>query len=268
MRATAAHFKKLHDKSHPLVLPNAWDAVSARIMEDAGFEAIATTSAGVAWSLGYRDGEAAPLGEMVAAVGRIARVVRIPVSADFEAGYSADIDSLLKNVEAVMKAGAVGINLEDWNPAAEGYFSIETAYARVRALKERFGVSLFINARTDQYLHPGDPKRQYEEAARRLGAFVDAGADGVFAPGLLDDETIAKLSNSVAAPLNVLANKATYTVAHLQSLGVARISLGARVTLLTMGNVKAIAKNLRESNSFEFLADRNVMTHAEANALF
>src|ERR1700730_16978478 len=109
MTDKAVAFKNLHDKSHPLVLPNAWDGASARLIEEAGFEAIATTSAGVAWSLGYRDGEAAPVEEMVAAVGRITRVVNVPVSADFEAGYSSSSDGLLKNVEAVIKAGAVGI---------------------------------------------------------------------------------------------------------------------------------------------------------------
>src|SRR5579864_6982686 len=266
MNAGAAAFKGLHDKSHPLVLPNAWDAASARIIEGAGFDAIATTSAGVAWSLGYRDGERAPIEEMVAVAGRIARVVRVPVSADFEAGYSANIDGLLKNVEAVVKAGAVGINLEDWNPAAEDYFSIDVACARITAVKGRFADSLFVNARTDQYLHPGEPKQQYEHAVRRLQAYVDAGADGVFAPGVLDDDTVAGVANSVPAPLNVLGNKPAYTVTHLQSLGVARISLGARVTLWVMGKVKALARDLRDSGAFEFLGDRTLMTHADADA--
>lgn len=261
-------FKALHDTSNPLLLPNAWDAASARIIEQAGFPAIATTSAGVAWAIGYPDGEAIGVAEMVEAVRRIARVVHVPVTADFEAGYTADIDGLVRNVGSVLEAGAVGINLEDWNPESDAFFPLDIACARIDAVKRRFGDAIFVNARTDVYLKPGEPRQQYETAVARLRAFVEARADGVFAPGTADPDTIAAIAGAVNAPLNVLANKSHWSVAQFKQLGVARISLGGRVALRILGETRAVARQIRESGMFAFLDDSNMLSYAEADGLF
>ena len=265
--STARSFASLHDRAHPLVLPNAWDAISARIFEAEGFPAIATTSAGVAFALGYRDGEKADVDEMIGAIRRIARVVRVPLTADFEAGYANDIETLVASVERVVEAGAVGINLEDWNARAGALFPLDEATARIRALKERFADTLFVNARTDTYLRDAFADEYLlEETLLRLHAFVAAGADGVFVPGVADAETIGKLAAGVTAPLNVLAGPQTPRVAELQKLGVARVSTGSGPMRRVMGVTRDIARELRERGTFSFTREPGV-EYPEANRL-
>ncbi|HYZ16811.1 MAG TPA: isocitrate lyase/phosphoenolpyruvate mutase family protein [Candidatus Acidoferrum sp.] len=262
-------FKALHRRGDPLVLPNAWDAVSARLFEMAGFPAVATTSAGVAYALGYADGEQVDVDEMIAAIRRIVRSVRVFVTADVEAGYGGSIDDLLAIMERVRATGVVGVNVEDWDVRTGAPFPLDTARARIAAIKDRFGDALFLNARTDLYLQEvGDPATRFDAVVERLRAFVDAGADGVFVPGVSDGATIARLAGAVDAPLNILAGTATPAVAELAALRVGRVSVGSWPIRRVMGEVRAIAAELAEKGTFEFTRDAHTIPYAEMNALF
>jgi len=262
-------FKKLHDKTNPLLLPNVWDAASARVIESCGFKAIATSSAALAWSLGHPDGEQLPFDELVAAVARIVRIVEIPVSADIESGYATTTDALLENVDKIKKAGAVAINLEDYDQKTGFLFPLEMARERVAKLKERFGDSLFVNARTDMYLQEiGGAEERLDAAAERITAFADAGADGVFVPGVSDGPTIAALTASSETPLNILAGADTPSVDALRGLGVARVSLGIALARIMLGETRAIGQTLLRTGEFSFAANPRAMSFSEANGLF
>jgi 2-methylisocitrate lyase-like PEP mutase family enzyme len=266
--AKAEKFRQLHHGSKILALPNAWDAASARIFEDAGFPAIATTSAGVAFSLGYPDGQYIPRDEMLAAVKKIVSSVRVPVTADLEAGY----EDMAKTAMSAIEAGAVGLNIEDLNHADSGGL-ISTAQQvekikTVRRVGESLGVRLVINARTDQYLAEiGEPGTRFERACERLHAYIDAGADCVFVPGVTDEATIARLVAELKCPLNVLAQAPSPPVPRLQELGVARVSTGAGIMRATMGLTQRAARELRDSGTYSAMVE-GAMPWAEANQLF
>lgn len=265
----AGAFRALHRRGNPLVLANVWDAASARIVEEAGAPAIATSSAGMAWSLGCADGEVADLDEMLDAVRRVVRAVRVPVSADMEAGYARGIDELAGVMARLRETGAAGVNLEDWDVHARAPFPVDIARARVAAVKERCGDALFVNARTDLYLHDvGDEAERFEATVTRLRAFLAAGADGVFVPGVDDARTIGRLAAAVDAPLNVLAGPESPSVAEMAALGVARISTGSGPARRVLGEMRAIARELAEHGTFEFAGHPHAMRYAEINALF
>jgi 2-methylisocitrate lyase-like PEP mutase family enzyme len=262
-------FAALHQRGNPLVLANVWDAASARIVEAAGFPAIATSSAGVANALGYADGERVDVDAMIDAIARIVRCVGVFVTADVEAGYGGDVDALLAIMERVRATGVVGVNVEDWDVRNEAPFPFEVARARIAAIKARFGDALFVNARTDLYLHGvGDPATRFDAVVERLRAFVAAGADGVFVPGIADAATIGRLTAAVEAPLNILAGPQTLPVAELAALGVARVSVGSWPMRRAMGEMRAIAEELATSGTFGFTRDANVLSYAQMNALF
>jgi len=233
-------FRDLHAPGDLLVLPNAWDAVSARLFEECGARAIATTSTGVAWAQGFPDGNALPPPVVVAAVAAIARVVRVPVSADVEAGYASDPQAVGQLVSRVLDAGAVGVNLEDGGGSAEDHVE------RVRAARAAVP-ALVINARTDLYLI-GRP--DFDETVRRAAAYADAGADSIFVPGVSDEETIGRLAAAIDAPLNVLAVPGTPPVAELERLGVARVSVGSGLMRAMSSQIRAAAGRVYESGSF------------------
>jgi len=180
----AEAFRSMHRGPQILLLPNAWDAVSARIFEAAGFGAIGTTSGGLAWALGYPDGEQAPWNEVVAATQRITRTVRVPVTADIEGGYGETPVEVARRVADIIRAGAVGINLEDGTHAQTPIRSIEDAVARIRAAREaaaQEGVPLVINARIDLYLkHIGDDETRFAGTVQRSKAYLAAGADCIY----------------------------------------------------------------------------------------
>jgi len=264
----ADEFLALHRGTTPLIVPNAWDVVSARLVEDAGFPAVATTSAGVAWSLGYADGEDISRDEMLAAVVRITRAVRVPVTADLEAGYGPGPEDADATARGAIKAGAVGFNFEDStgdpnNPLLDVPLQVERIRA-ARAAADQLGVHLVINARTDVLLDEvGAPETRFDEVVRRLTAYRDAGADCLFAPGTADRDAIANLVQALGAPLNVLATPQTPPVAELARLGVARISLGGGVYRTALGLVKRRLGDLRQFGRFDAVLD-GAITHAEA----
>lgn len=268
-------FRRMHqpDAGRILVLPNAWDAMSARLIEEAGARAIATTSAGVAWALGRTDGEGLTRDQMINAVERITRVVRVPVTADVERGYGDGTpEDAADTVRRVIGAGAVGINLED-APGPDGatLMDVDAQVERIAAAREaagREGVALFINARVDTYLaQAGAPEGRFDETVRRAHAYTAAGADGIFVPGVADSETIRRLAATVGAPLNVMAGRgAGPTIAELQALGVARVSLGPALTLAVMAQIRRAAAEVLEQGTFSAL--QGGLTFPEANALF
>lgn len=260
----------LHSGDDPLVLPNVWDVASARMVEDAGFPAIATSSAGVAFSLGYPDGERIPREEMLVAVARIARAVKVPVTADVEAGYGPTPAEAARTARSVIEAGAVGMNLEDASgdpaqPLVELPLQLEKIHA-VRETAESLQIPLVLNARTDVYLlQIGAPATRYDEAIRRLRAFRDAGADCVFVPGLTDASTIARIVSDLQHPVNILAGPGSLSVFELHKLGVARISLGSGPMRAALGLLRRLAQELKSKGTYQSL--EGAPSHAEINKL-
>ncbi len=250
----AERFRKLHHGPRMLLLPNAWDVASARILEECGHPAIATSSAAVAYSLGYPDGQRISRDEMLDVVGRIARAVRIPVTADLEAGYGTTPKDMAETVKAAIEAGAIGMNLEDVTGDDESsQVVLPLQVEKIRAIREMaksIGVPFVLNARTDTYLTPIGPEAtRFERTVERLRAYRDSGADCLFAPGLYDRETIAKLVKAVEAPINILANPACPPMAELEKIGVARVSAGSGIMRAAMGAVKRIGKEMFEARS-------------------
>ncbi|PZE99953.1 isocitrate lyase/phosphoenolpyruvate mutase family protein [Curtobacterium sp. MCLR17_040] len=261
----AATFHGLHDhRSRPLVLVNVWDAASARLVEDAGATAIATTSAGVAWSLGRPDGNTLTRAEAMDAVARIAASVSVPVTVDIESGYADDADGVARTVDAVLEAGAVGINIEDGRLHPD---ALADRIGAARRAAERAGVRLFVNARTDVHLAGlVDPERLLAETLERARRYRGAGADGVFVPGVRDVETIRALVESIDGPVNVMAGPGSPTVAELARLGVARISLGSAVAQAAYAVVRQATAELRTTGTYDSLAGG--VDYADLNALF
>jgi 2-methylisocitrate lyase-like PEP mutase family enzyme len=227
---TQAHrLRSLHDPAHPLVLANAWDVASAVLVADAGAPAVATTSAGLAWSLGLPDGDRLDRESALAAVARIAAAVDVPVTADIEGGLAGSAAEVEVTVAGVLAAGAVGVNLED-GPRDPAEAAERVAAARRAA--DRAGVPLFVNARTDVYLRGiGAEQDRLDETVARAARYVEAGADGIFVPGTSDLAVIAALVERIAVPVNVLVGAGAPSVAELAACGVARVSLGSSVAL-------------------------------------
>jgi 2-methylisocitrate lyase-like PEP mutase family enzyme len=269
LRDKAVTLADLHQHGPLLVLPNAWDAGSARIFVEAGFPALATTSAGIAFSLGYPDGEKISRDEMLAAVARITRRVRVPVTADMEAGFGRTPDAVAETARGVLNAGAVGMNLED--SIEERLLDFDLAVARVRAAREAAtaaGVPLVINARTDAF-HPGTlPEgRQFAEAVRRGNAFRAAGADCVFVPFVGDSGTIERLVKEVAAPLNILGAPDAPTLTALGGLGVRRVTFGSAPMRATLGLARRMAREWKDKGTYGTLAAYGI-PYAELQRLF
>ena len=270
-KAKAELFRKLHDRKQVLVLPNAWDVASARIFEETGFPAIATTSAGIAYSLGYSDRERISRAEMAAAVRRIAEAVRLPVSADVEAGYGGRTSDVVETIEAILEAGAIGVNLEDaTHSRKKPLFDLAIQEDRVHAARsaaKKAGVPMVINARTDVFLvKSGSEVERLDEAIQRAGAYHRAGADCLFVPGVSDRSLIKVLVDSVPCPLNILAGPGTPSVAVLRKLGVARLSVGSGPMRAAMGLTRRIAQELRTSGTYDALTE-NAIPYAEMNQL-
>lgn len=267
----AQTFRRLH-VGRPLVLPNAWDAGSARVVEDAGAAAVATTSAGVSWAHGRRDGQGLALADMAAAVRAVVRVVRVPVTVDIESGYGAGTPAdVAAAVDAVLAAGAVGVNLED-SPGRDGapLLSVDDHVARIaaaRAAARDRGVDLFVNVRTDVYLADvGDPAGRFDAVVRRAAAYVAAGADGVFVPAVRDADTIGRLAAAIDAPLNVMAGPGALSVDALADLGVARVSLGPSLALAALGLVRRAVREVLAEGTYDALD--GALPFGDANELF
>lgn len=221
-QAAANRFRTLHQGPHILILPNAWDAASAALMQDSGAKAVATSSAAVAWARGYPDGDAVPVPVLLAAISDIVRVIEAPLSADIEGGYTDDLGALAETIAGVVGAGAVGINLEDGARSPELHArKIEAA----RSAAEKARVALFINARTDVYLAKlAEGEAAFDETIARAARYRDAGADGIFVPGPADETLIGRLAEAIPLPLNVMGYPGVPAASRLQALGVRRLS--------------------------------------------
>ncbi|MER7751397.1 isocitrate lyase/phosphoenolpyruvate mutase family protein [Kitasatospora sp. NPDC097643] len=255
--------RELHRPGEPLVLANAWDALSARLVAAAGARAIATASASVSWVLGSPDGGGADREQVLAQTALIARAVGLPVTADLESGFADTAAGVGETVTALVATGAVGVNLEDADYSAE---EAAERIAAARAAADASGVPVFVNARTDVFLHQlGAPEGRLDEAVRRLRAYVEAGADGVFAPGVADPATIAALVEAVPAPLNVLAGPGSPSVPELAKLGVARISLGPGPAKVAYEAVRRAAEEVYATGTYTALDGG--LTYPELNEL-
>ena len=252
------HFREAH-KQHPLILPNAWDAGSARVIEEAGAAAIGTTSAGISWSKGMSDGQSLTRHQMVDAVRAIVEATDLPVSADIESGYGNGAPhDVAETVEAILAAGAVGINLED-APGNKGDL-LQSADAQVERIKaardvaEAAGINLFINARTDVYLAGvGEEKTRLDEVIHRSRLYLEAGADGIFVPGLCDLDDIRTLTKSVDAPINIMVGAGSPDIARLAESGVSRVSLGPAIMLASFGIIERAVAEIVNHGQFKQL---------------
>jgi 2-methylisocitrate lyase-like PEP mutase family enzyme len=267
-REWAEAFLARHRAPPVLLLPNAWDALSARLFAAAGFEALATTSGGVAWALGYPDGEHAPWAEVVAATARIVRAAQVPVTADIEAGYGSTPAEVGRHVAEIVQAGVVGINLED---GLHGPIrSIEDAAARLSAAREaasKEGVPIVLNARCDIFhLRHGEENTRLAAAVERCKAYLAAGADCVYPFGLRDPATIAAFVKMVGGPVNITGRAGMPDAAALERMGVARITIASAPTLVTMSGIQKLAAELRTTGGFEMLTA--TLRHPDAQKLF
>ncbi|MEU9236426.1 isocitrate lyase/PEP mutase family protein [Streptomyces subrutilus] len=259
----AAGFTALHTPATPLALPNAWDVASARLVEAAGAPAVATTSAGVAWSLGSPDGDALARDRALDLIARVASAVSVPVTADIEGGFGADPAAVAETVTGVLTAGAVGINIEDGTRSPEEHAE---RLAAARSAADTAGVPLYVNARVDTYLRGlGEPSARLDETLARAAAYLRAGATGIFVPGVTDPATVAELARGIDAPLNVLVGPGAPSVAELGALGVARVSLGSWVAEAAYAVVRRATEELVSTGTYGPLAGS--LPYGELNSL-
>ncbi len=266
----AQDFRGLHHRKRILILPNAWDVPSARVFENEGFPAVATSSAGLVVSLGYPDGEVVGRDEFVAAVERIARVLSVPLSVDIVAGFGKTTREVVATVKAILKAGGIGINIEDFVHATKKLYPVERQVENVKAIRklgDAVGIPLVINARTDALRYGvGDEEAKFEEAVRRATAYRDAGADCVYPMGMIDSDSIRRFVKEVDFPINVMVRKGLPSVNELERLGVARVSFGPSASYAAMGLLKRASKEVLEKGTYQNLID-GAISFDELNSL-
>ncbi|MFE2407570.1 isocitrate lyase/phosphoenolpyruvate mutase family protein [Kitasatospora sp. NPDC059408] len=269
-RDSAELFHALHAPAAPLALANAWDAASARLVEAAGARAVATTSAGVAWGLGAADGNRLDRDQAIALIGRVVDAVSVPVTADIESGFGATPAEVADTVARVIDVGAVGVNIEDGFPVGGSVLRPVAdqceRLAATRAAADEAGVRLYVNARVDTYLFGAGPEEtRLQETLDRARAYLDAGASGIFVPGVTDVDVVAALAAGIPAPLNILAGPGAPSVAELSKLGVARVSLGSAVAEAAYAVVRRVAAELAATGTYTGLTD--AVDYGEFNAL-
>lgn len=262
--AKAASLLALHEGGG-FVLPNAWDAGSARVLEHVGFPAIATTSAGVAWSLGVPDGGALDRDTMLDHIGRIVAAVDVPVTADLESGYGLTAADVGRTVTETVTLGAVGANLEDVGP--DGLFGIDEAADRIGAARDAAPSGTFVlNARTDTYF-TAKGNEAFAETVERAARYLEAGADCIFVPGVVEADEIGRLAAAIPGPLNIVAGLAnSISAPELFALGVKRVSLGGSLARAMLSGLERACRELLESGTLDFLED--AMSYAETQRRF
>ncbi|MFI6155602.1 isocitrate lyase/phosphoenolpyruvate mutase family protein [Kitasatospora sp. NPDC051170] len=262
-------FHALHTPTTPLALANAWDAASARLVESAGARAIATTSAGVAWGLGAADGDHLDRDQAIALIARVVNAVSLPVTADIESGFGATPAEVAETVTGVIAAGAVGINIEDAHPDLPALRPVADQCERLAAARsaaDAAGLPLFINARLDTYLRAiGPEETRLQETLDRARAYLDAGASGIFVPGVTDPDVIAALTAGIPAPVNILAGPGAPSVPELSKLGVARVSLGSGVAEAAYAVALRAAAELATTGTYTSLTD--AIPYGDLNSL-
>jgi len=266
----AQDFRGLHHGKRILILPNAWDVPSARVFENEGFPAVATSSAGLMVSLGYPDGEVIGRNEFVSAVERIAKVLSVPLSVDIVAGFGKTTEEVVATVKAILRAGGIGINIEDFAHSTKKLFPAERQVENVKAIRrlgDTVGVPLVINARTDALrFASGDDEAKFDEAVRRAIAYRDAGADCVYPMGLTKAVSIKRFVKELDFPINVMVRKGLPAVNELERLGVARVSFGPSASYAAMGLLKRASKEALEKGTYENLVE-GAIAFDELNSL-
>ncbi len=262
LTSAADSFYRLHLGPELLVLPNAWDGGSARMMQALGARAIATTSSGVAWARGYPDGDQLPVEILVQTLRDIDRAVGLPISVDAESGYAETSRAAAQNITRLMDAGAVGINIEDGHGAPE---QLCQKIAAIRAAAERAGIDLFINARTDVFLKGFAPGDEVGEVCARARLYQDAGASGLFAPGVTDAGMIAAIVQGVSLPVNVMARPGLPDHAQLARLGVRRLSVGGAISQAAWGLSMRLARGFLAGDVCDLY--QGAASWAELNAI-
>jgi 2-methylisocitrate lyase-like PEP mutase family enzyme len=262
---SANTFRALHYGNELLLLANAWDPGSARLIESLGARAIATTSAGLAWSRGYPDGDALPIEQLLTTARDIARVIRVPLSIDIEGGYSVDPAVVARVVSGIIDAGAVGINIED------GAGSPDLLCAKIEAARHsatRAGVDLFINVRTDVYLRGmANGDAAVREVIRRAESYRSAGCDGIFVPGLVEGAAIEAIAAAIdPLPLNIMLMAGLPSLAALRSQGVRRLSAGSAIAQAAMGLASRLVADFLTGSSDEVF--RITVDYSSMNQLF
>lgn len=269
-REKAETFRALHHQPRVLVLPNAWDVPSARVFEEAGFPAVATSSAGMMVSLGYPDGQLIKRTELVAVIGRIARALSVPLSADVVAGFGESSGGVASTVRLVLKAGAIGINVEDFVHATKKLYPLERQVEKLKAIirvGESAHVPVVVNARTDALRYfAGNSDAKLAEAIRRARAFRDAGADCVYPMGLTDAQSISTFVRALDCPVNVMVRKGLPPVGELQRLGVKRVSFGPSASYAAMGLLKRAAEEVLQRGTYSSLTE-GAISFDELNSL-
>lgn len=273
-RARAIEFKKLHYSDDVLIVPNAWDVISAKIFEIEGFKCMGTTSAGIANALGYPDMEGMSLEDNLSVTKRIVNSLDIPVTADIEACYTNDENILVENVQKILQSGVAGINIED-SPGFNNRVLHDIEFQRekvsiIRDVANKSGSDLFINTRIDAWMFLNIPiKEKIIECLKRAQAYIEAGADSIFVPDLedMDEESIIQLVAGIDAPLNIIAGKNTPTLSRLKELGVKRVSLGPRPMRAVFSLLRKIATELRTKGTYN-LMNNSILSYSEINQWF
>lgn len=260
----AEMFLKFHHDNEILVLLNSWDIGSSKLIEACGYKAIATTSMGVAASMGYPDCQVIQLSEMIEVITGIVKAVQVPVTVDIEAGYGNNLNEIIDSVKKIIATGIVGINIEDsldLNPVLIDETEFCERISAIRALSDSLGFHLVINARTDSfYTSPGSLQEKLSESIKRGNKYREAGADCIFVQPVWDKETISTLVKEINAPINILSNPGigvglAPSVRELQDIGVARLSLGSSLIKATLALIKKVADELSEKGTYNNLLD-------------
>lgn len=272
LRDRAEAFSRQHRSGEMVVLPNAWDPGSAALMAAAGFPIIATTSAGIAYARGCRDGERLGRAGMMDCVAAIVAHSPVPVTADLEAGYGPAPEDVAETVTQAIGIGLIGGNIEDSDARSGALLDLDLAVARIRAGRkaaERLGVPFALNARTDPYLIAGgNAEAKFAEAVRRSNAYLAAGATCAFVPGPGDRATLERLVAAIDGPLNVLgafAGRQSLTVDELCRLGVRRVSIGGSLMLSVLTHVRQTLAGIRERGDFSYAV--TAITNREMDAV-
>lgn len=260
----AERFLRYHQDKEMLVLLNSWDISSSKIIEASGYKAIATTSMGIAASLGYADCQIMQLPELIQVVAGIVHAIQAPVTVDFEAGYGKNTEEVIDSVKKIIATGIVGINIEDsldLHPTLIDEKEMCERIAAIRALSDSLGFHLVINARTDSfYVSTGSAEEKLATSIRRGNKYREAGADCIFVQPIWQKDMIATVVKEIDAPINILSNPTIgnglpLSVPELQELGVARVSLGSGLMKATLALVKKVADELSQKGTYDLLLD-------------
>ena len=260
----AEMFLKFHQDKEILVLLNSWDVGSSKLIEACGYKAIATTSMGIAASLGYPDCQVIQLSDMIETITGIVNGVQVPVTVDIEAGYGNNLNEIIDSVKKIIATGIVGINIEDsidLNPILIDEMKFCERISAIRALSDSLGFHLVINARTDSfYTSSGPTQEKLSESIKRGNKYREAGADCIFVQPVSEKETISTLVKEINAPINILANPTigsglTLSIRELQDLGVARVSLGSGLMKATLALIKKVADELSAKGTYNILLE-------------